>query len=292
MHKLSFVRQLLGIRRRAYHVLDRSESCAGTQEIQTLLKITYKSFTEQILKLSFDDVGFRRHSQFEEDGILLYIFSLIGETSRKAVEICCGDGQQSMAANLIVNHGWQGLLFEGDEALVKSARSFYMRQPDCLLNQPVIKQAWITAENINTLIAAEGYSGEVDLLSLDMDGNDYWVWKAIDVIAPRVCVFETHNVIPSHLALTMPYDPTFRIRKEHQDFRSASTLAMTKLSKEKGYRLIGAHRHGFNVFFMRNDIGTDIFPEISVESVHDNAFTRWSQANRWPNVKHLGWQEV
>lgn len=288
--QLPIVSQLLRLRRSASHFLAQSESCAGTQEIQALLKMTYKSYKTEGIKPSFHDVGFRRYSQFEEDGILLLIFSLIGEESRKVVEVCCGDGQQSMAANLIVNHGWQGLLFEGDLALVKAAQSFYKRQSDCLLNQPIIKQAWITAESINSLIAEGGYSGEVDLLSLDIDGNDYWVWKAIDKISPRVCVFETHNIIPSNLALTIPYDPNFR--KDITDFHSASLLAITKLSKEKGYRLIGAHRHGFNAFFMRNDVGTDIFPEVSVESVHDNCFTRWSQANRWPKVKHLGWQEV
>lgn len=288
--QLPIMSQLLKLRRRASRFLAQYESCAGTQEIQALLKMTYKSYKAEGIKPSFQDVGFRRYSQFEEDGILLFIFSLIGEESRKVVEICCGDGQQSMAANLIVNHGWQGLLFEGNPALVKAAQSFYKKQLDCLFNQPIIKQAWITAESINSLIAEGGYSGEVDLLSLDIDGNDYWVWRAIDKISPRVCLFETHNIIPSNLALTIPYDPNFR--KDTTDFHSASLLAITKLSKEKGYRLIGAHRHGFNAFFMRNDVGADIFPEVSVESAHDNAFTRWSQANRWPNVKHLGWQEV
>ena len=288
--KLPVIRQLLKLRLMFSHILNRLESSAGTQEIQALLKMKYKTYKVAGIKPAFHDVGFRRYSQFEEDGILLLIFSMIGEKSRKVVEICCGNGQQSMAANLIVNHGWEGLLFEGDQALVEAAISFYKRQPDCLLNQPIIRQAWITAESINSLISGEGYSGEVDLLSLDIDGNDYWVWKAIDKISPRVCVFETHNVIPSNLALTIPYDPDFR--KGVSDFHSASLLAMTKLSKEKGYRLIGAHRYGFNAFFMRNDVGTDIFPEVSVESVHDNCFTRWSQANRWPKVQHLGWQEV
>ena len=239
---------------------------------------------------SFQDVGFRRYSQFEEDGILLFIFSMIGEKSKKVVEICCGSGQQSMAANLIVNHGWEGLLFDGDKALVKEAKSFYRRQADCILKQPTIKQAWITVEGVNSLIAEEGYSGEVDLLSIDIDGNDYWVWKEINEISPRVCVIETHNIIPSNLSLTIPYDPKFK--KDNTDFHSASLLAMTKLSKEKGYRLIGGHRYGFNAFFMRDDVGVDIFPEVSVESVHDNFFTRWSQTNRWPKVELLGWQEV
>lgn len=290
IRRLPILTHLFKIHRGASHVLAHFESCAGTQEIQAILKTTYKSYKAHGIKLSFEEVGFRRYSQFEEDGILLWIFSQIGEESKKVVEVCCGDGQQSMSANLIVNHGWQGLLFEGDPALVKAATSFYKRRLDCLLNQPVVKRAWITAENINDLITEEDYVGNVDLLILDVDGNDYWVWKAIDSISPRVCLFETHNIIPSNLALTIPYDPMFR--RNISNFQGASTLAMVKLSKEKGYRLVGAHRHGFNAFFIRNDVGADIFPEVSVESIHDNVFTRQSQANRWAKVKHLGWQEV
>lgn len=280
---------MIGIRGTS-HVLARAESSAGTQEIQAMLKAMHRMRWHHGTVPSFQEAAFQRYSQFEEDGILLLIFALIGEKSRNVVEVCCGDGRQSMSANLIINHGWRGLLFEGDASLVRAARSFYAARPECVLNQPTIRQAWITAEGINGLIAAEGYAGEVDLLSLDIDGNDYWVWKALDAISPRVCVFETHNIIPSSLSLTVPYDPQFKNRVP--EFHSASLLAMTKLSRAKGYRLIGGHRLGFNAFFMRDDVGRDVFPEVPVEAVHDNPFTKWSQANRWPAVKDREWQEV
>jgi hypothetical protein len=135
----------------------------------------------------------------------------------------------------------------------------------------------------------------VDLFSLDIDGNDYWIWKAIDAINPRLLVFETHDIIPQTESLTIPYDPSFFAWDKPPneiDFRSVSLLAMTKLCKQRGYRLIGSHRRGFNVFFLRNDEGREFFPEVSLEEVHDNPHTRRGREERWPLVKDMPWVRV
>jgi hypothetical protein len=102
-------------------------------------------------------------------------------------------------------------------------------------------------------------------------------------------------VIPSHLSLTIPYDPKFSYRalpEDQWDFRSMSLAAAVKVCRDKNYRLIGAHSLGFNAFFLRNDEGIDIFPEVSIESVHDNAYTRHAQTVRWSAVKDLPWAAV
>jgi hypothetical protein len=200
-----------------------------------------------------------------------------------------------MATNLILNHGFQGFLFDGDQYNIARARSFFKRKKDCLLSPPHLIHAWITKENVNDLLRDNGAAGEVDLLSLDMDGNDYYVWEAISEINPRLCICETHNVIPGNLSITIPYAPAFTSEEKHgyeQEFRSASLLAMTKLSERKGYRLIGAHRHGFNVVFLRNDIGLDIFPAVSIDEVHDNLWTKIEQNERWKRLKDMNWIEV
>ncbi|WP_051424312.1 hypothetical protein [Aphanizomenon flos-aquae] len=191
--------------------LNDLETKASSQEIQALLKLKFQEYhisPPEKLPL-FDQVGFKAYSQFEEDGILLYIFSLIGTTNKKVVEICAGHGKECMAANLIINHGWQGYLFDGSEQNVKSAQNFFANHKQTFLMPPTVNHAWFTAENVNQILSDAGVSGEIDLLSLDIDGMDYWVWKAIKVIQPRVCLFETHNVIPSHLSLTAKYDPNF-----------------------------------------------------------------------------------
>jgi methyltransferase FkbM-like protein len=237
--------------------------------------------------------GFRAYSQFEEDGIILYVLAMIGFKSRRVVEMCCGSGIECMATNLILNHGFEGLLFDGDNGNVERANAFFRAKKDCLLQSPTVNRAWVTAENVNSLLTDNNCGGEIDLLSLDVDGNEYWIWKAINTIQPRLVVVETHNIISEDKRLTVPYRPDFDYHKSSsEDFRSASLLAMVNIGRERGYRLIGAHRHGFNAFFLRNDEGQDTFPEVSIKSVHDNAYTRWSQATRWPPVKSLPWLEV
>jgi hypothetical protein len=110
-------------------------------------------------------VGFRVYSQFEEDGILLYLFSLIPPVNRRCVEICAGDGRQCMTTNLIVNHGWWGYLFDGNEKNVRNGERFFANQQDTFLHPPLFTHAWITAESVNEQLCAAGATGVVDLLS-------------------------------------------------------------------------------------------------------------------------------
>jgi hypothetical protein len=244
---------------------------------------------------SISDAGFRCYSEYEEDGIILYILSMIGFKTKRVVEMCCGSGNECMATNLILNHGFDGYLFDGNQSNIELAKKFFSSKKDCKLYPPQISHSWITVENVNDSLRDVEATGEVDLFSLDIDGNDYWVWKAIEIIKPRLCVFETHNIIPSNLSLTIKYEPDFNCwskQGHEQDYRSVSLAAMVKLCKVKGYRMIGAHRLGFNVFFLREDIEPDLFPEVRIEEVHDNYYTKFAQRNRWPLVKNMDWLEV
>ena len=267
---------------------------ASAQEVQTMLQAQYIGMRgwprERLPK--FSEVGFQKYSQFEEDGILLFLFALIGTTNRKVVEVCAGNGVECMSANLIVNHGWYGYLFDGGADLIEQGKNFFSRRKSLLIGKPEYRQAWITAESINGILGDAGAEGPVDLLSLDMDGMDYWVWKAMDRIQPRVCIFETVNYIPSELALTARYRPDFSVHGKSElemYYRGASTLAMVKASRDKGYRLVGAHRHGFNCIFMKNGVGEEYFPEVSVEECHANPASQEGQQKLWPLVRDFDW---
>jgi len=239
---------------------------------------------------SIKDVGFRKYSQFEEDGILLYIFSLVPPMNKKCVEICAGNGQECNTANLIINHGWWGYLFDGNEQNVKEGAEFFSRNKDTFLYPPRFTRAWVTAENVDDVIAKAGVSGPIDLLSLDIDGMDYWVWKAISVIQPQVVVCETHNPIPPDKALTVPYDPQFVF--ESENYRGASLSAMCKLGRDKGYRLVGTHRFGFNAFFIKNGVAEEVFPEVQPASCVNDPFSELARKDRWPKAREFEWQEV
>ena len=265
-------------------------------------KVSQRVLANQYLELgrrrgpspSFEDVEFRAFSQNGEDGILLYIFSLIGMGGRRSVEICAGDGIQCNSANLIINHGWQGLMFDGDELLVERGRSYYAHLSDTFCFPPKIVHAWVTRENINQLIAENGFEGPVDLLSLDIDGVDYWVWDALDVVQPRVVVAEIQCIWGAGRAVTVPYSPAFQTQYVNGlgVYSGASLPAFVKLARRKGYRLVGVQRLGFNAFFIKDGVGEDLIPEVDVEACVNRPFVAWAQQNLLAKVENLPWIEV
>jgi hypothetical protein len=198
-----------------------------------------------------------------------------------------------MLSNLILYHGFEALLFDGDENSVERAISFFNAHPNTRQHPPKIIHEWITKDNINKIIKENDFEGEIDIFSLDVDGVDYYLMKEIQVISPRVVICEVHNIIPANLSLTIPYSDKFDYTngKYDAEFRSVSLLGMVNLMKEKGYRLIGNHKYGFNVIFMRNDVGLEWFPEISHEKCLKNSYTK-ERRKVWSGVSNLPWVNV
>ncbi len=267
----------------------------NNQVVQKTLALHYQYLLQSGGQLpKFEDTGFRVFSQNDEDGYLLYIFSLIGSTNRHAVEICAGDGIQCNTANLIINHGWIGLLFDGSEERIERGKNFYAQCRDTFCWPPKLVSAWVTAENVNQLITDSGFAGEIDLLSLDIDGVDYWIWKAINCISPRVVVLEYQDIWGPDKAVTVPYQPDFvaECGEFGPDYCGASLAAFVKLGKEKGYRLVGCNRYGFNAFFIRSGIGEDILPEIPVSQCFTHPKVKHGIKHRLPNVLNRPWVET
>lgn len=262
---------------------------------QILLSLKYRELLENKQSLPpFDQIQFRNMSQNGEDGILLYIFSLIGTTNKKVVEICAGDGIECNAANLIINHGWTGLLFDGNSSNIKIANSYYSRCRDTHVFPPKLVEAWISVENVNTLITKNGFVGKIDLLSLDMDGNDYWILNAISSIRPRVIVLEFNDILGKEKALTIPYDPKFvaKFTKYGPSYSGASIKAFTKLMKRKGYRLVGVERYGFNAFFVLNGIGDKVLPAVKTSACLNHPKNQFELTERLAEIRDKKWVEV
>lgn len=249
-----------------YNWKKNDQITATSQQQQILLMLAYRDAVRTGAPLPrFDEVEFRSFSQHGEDGILWFIFCLIGTTNKRVVEICAGDGVECNSANLIVNHRWKGLLFDGDPAKVEFGRAFYTRNLNTLADPPELVHAWIDADGIDSLVTRYGFSGEVDLLSLDMDGVDYWVYKSLSCISPRVIVLEYNASLGPHEALTVPYNPQFRAQGNHW---GASLPAFVKLCRQRGYRLVGCDTSGINAFFIRSGIAEDLFAEVSVDDCY------------------------
>lgn len=247
--------------------------------IQILLKLKYRELLHSGMPLpTLDDVQFRAYSQNTEDGMLFYVFSLIGSTNKQCVEICAGNGIECNTANFIINHGWFGLMVDGNQELIDKAKQFYGRCQDTRRYPPKFANAWISTESVNQVISYYGFQGEIDLLSLDIDGNDYWVWEAINCIDPRVVILEYQNAWGADHAVTQPYKADF-VWTQHGTplgLCGASLPAFVKLGRKKGYRLIGAQWRCNNAVFIRNGVGDDIFPEVPAEQCFTHPMAKFN----------------
>ncbi len=213
------------------------------------------------------DTGFRVFSEFDEDGVALFLLAVGGSPTRRFVDIGAGDGVfASNTANLALNLGFDGLFIEADESRVRRGRRFYSRHPDTMVHPPVFAQAFVTRENVNDLITEAGFTGEVDLLSIDIDGNDYWVWEALEAVKPRLVIAEAHPELGRE-EWVMPYDPQFDAHSAPAGtWMGASPAAMLRLAERLGYRPVAANVYGFNIFFARRDVAEQL-PTIELDEL-------------------------
>ena len=198
---------------------------------------------------ALEPYGFKVYSQNDEDGIIQEIFRRIGTTNRRFVEFGVQDGLECNGHYLLFK-GWKGLWIEGDPEYVKTIKERF--RPVLNNGQLQVINAFITRENINSLISSAGFLRGIDLLSIDIDGNDYYVWEAIDVVEPRVVCIEYNGKLPPDLEWIMAYDPEHHWR--WCDWQGASLKALENLGRRKNYRLVGTGLNGVNCFFVRNDL--------------------------------------
>lgn len=195
--------------------------------------------------------GYKAYSQGDEDGIIQEIFNRIGTTNRFFVEFGVQDGLESNTHFLLLQ-GWNGVFMEGSSEYVAQIQEKFASP----ISEGRLKvvNAFITRENINDLMQENGAAkiDEIDLLSIDIDGNDYYIFEAISCIHPRVIVVEYNAKFPPPARWIMPYN------KEHvwdgTDRQGASLQALADLGEKKGYRLVATNLNGINAFFVRNDL--------------------------------------
>jgi hypothetical protein len=192
--------------------------------------------------------GYKVHSQTDEDGILQEIFRRIGTTNRRLVELGVGNGLENNTLFLLLQ-GWGGLWIEGD-----ARKAAFIRRklaPLIAHGTLAVDQQVISATNADACIAAHGAEGEIDLLSIDLDGNDYHVLKAIGSVSPRVVVAEYNAKFPPQVAWVMAQNE--RHRWDGSDYFGASLQSLAQMMDARGYKLVGCNITGVNAFFVRAD---------------------------------------
>ena len=188
-------------------------------------------------------------AQNGEDGIIAEIFNRIGMTNSNFVEFGSADGMENNTVFLL-RQGWSGLWLDGDKDAIKRAQRYF--DPEIKAGRLKADTAFITAENIEPLFASHGVPKEFDLLSIDIDRNDYHVWKAIQAYRPRVVVIEYNAIFSPGIEWVVDYkadawgDGSCKF--------GASLTAYENLGRQKGYSLVGCTVAGVNAFFVRNDL--------------------------------------
>ncbi len=197
---------------------------------------------------------FQVYSQSGEDGIIAEIFKRIGTTNRFFVECGAGNGYECNSLYLLMQ-GWTGLWIEANP---RSCRSIRHAHKDAIDRQRLfLKEAPATAETIETILREANTPPEPDFLSIDIDGNDYWIWKSIQSFRPRVVVIEYNALHRPPVEWIMPENNTHQWKRDA--YYGASLSSMETLGKEKGYTLVGCNFSGGNAFFVRNDLIGDLF---------------------------------
>jgi len=186
------------------------------------------------------------YSQNGEDGIIEFIFEIVDTKNKFFVEIGVEDGHQCNTRNLLTK-GWKGIMIDANST-----------------NTSTIKKEFVTSENVNELFEKYSVPNSFDLLSIDIDYNTYWVWKAITKYLPRVVAIEYNSTIPCTESLVVEYDPLGKW--DGTNYFGASLLALKKLGDSKGYTLVGCDSFGVNAFFVKNEL---INEKIKIRSIEE-----------------------
>lgn len=200
---------------------------------------------------SLADLEFKVFSQFGDDGIIQYLAHNLDLRNKTFIEFGVEDYFESNTRFLLQKDNWSGFVMDGSsEHIVRLKKApFYWRHD---LNA---QTAFVTKDNINHLLSA-GIADweEVDILHVDIDGNDYWVWKEIE-INPAIVIMEYNSNFGIDRAITVPYDPEFYRTKAHFSnlYWGSSLKALFLLALEKGYEFVGCNSAGNNAYFIRKD---------------------------------------
>lgn len=197
------------------------------------------------------DVEFRVCSQFGEDGIIEWLVQKSNVSENTFIEFGVESYTEANTRFLLENRNWRGLIIEADAHKAALARGSDVRWRNTL----EVASRFVTAENINDVISSAGFAGEIGILSIDIDGNDYWIWEAISCVSPAFVICEYNAVLGDLSPITVPYDSTFARDKKHYSFLyfGASIAALIYLAKKKGYTLLGSNSAGNNAVFVRDD---------------------------------------
>lgn len=240
----------------ALKILDKillRTSLATRDEVEELKLLSGRQLSLALRQIptvsSLHNVEFKVFSQFGDDGIIQYLVHRLDISEKTFIEFGVEDYRESNTRFLLQNDNWTGLVMDGNAIHIETIR----RSPYFWKHELTAKSAFVTRENINELIAEASFAGEIGLLHIDIDGNDYWVWDAIEVVQPNIVIVEYNSLLGHSRPLTIPYRPDFVRSKAHHShlYAGASIAALARLAEKKDYALVGSNSAGNNAYFVQ-----------------------------------------
>ena len=258
------------IKQKIIKILNLDKITDNQNEIKKLLGET--ALKEEKEANNINDYELKIFSQFGEDGIIDYLIKSLKIEEKNFIEFGVENYEEANTRFLLESRNWSGLIFDSSKEHINfiKGKNYYWRQ------NLIAKCEFITSENINSLIQEHNGDREVGLLSIDVDGNDYWIWKAINGIIPKIVVIEYNARLGKKKSIVTPYKKDFNRIKEHHSsiYFGASLIAIYKLAKEKNYSLVGTNINGSNAFCVHNDVlkNSNIKSLSPEQCFHKNSF--------------------
>ena len=248
------------------------------QEIEIIKKKEFKRDKKNLIPH-----GFKIFSQSDEDGILNEIFKRIGTTNKKFLEFGVNSTNNNTTSLLL--NAWTGVWLEASNSKVKKIKKKY----EAFLKNKKLKiyKKKITAENINSVIKSVHLKGRIDLLSIDIDGNELYLLNKLSQIKPRVIIVEYNSKFPPPIKKTIKYSPSFIWK--YDDYSGSSLQSLTDNLNKKKYVLVGCNISGMNAFFIKKELIKNKFPKDTSAKFHFQEFrvglvnlrTSHPESNKW-----------
>ena len=204
----------------------------------------------KIKKIS--DSEFKVFSQWGEDGIIDYLIENLNIENTTFIEFGVEDYEESNTKFLLLNRNWKGFVIDSSLDYINKIKNSQLYWKYSI----TAFQAFITKENINQLMQLSGFKKQVGILSIDIDGNDYWIWNEINVIEPSIVIVEYNSRLGNEKSYVVPYDSNFERKAAHYSmiYYGASLKALLKLATQKGYAFVCCNKAGNNAFFVKKEL--------------------------------------
>lgn len=252
-------------RKRVKKILNLAEKQEIYNEEQKLLiaKLLVDNVKNKKSIASIKDVEFKVFSQWGDDGIIQWLIHFLDIPHETFIEFGVQDYRESNTRFLVMNNNWSGLIMDGSENHIENIKNteYYWKY------ELEAKSAFVDCDNINELIGSQPFDKDVGLLHIDIDGNDYWIWKEITVISPIIVIIEYNSIFGLERPVTIPYDKDFNRTEAHYSnlYYGASLKALHHLANQKGYAFIGCNSAGNNAYFIRRDKLNKTVREVTLE---------------------------